>query len=380
MNFNLNEEQKMIRDMVRHFAENEIKPVADQLDRSGEFPTEIMKKLSELGVLGIPIPEEYGGIGSSFLSYIVAIEELSRACASTGVIVETHTSLGSEPILDFGTEEQKRKYLPRLASGQIIGSFGLTESNAGSDAAGMQTFAVIDGDDYVINGSKIFISNAGIADLTILFAKTDKEKGVKGISAFIVEKNTLGYIVGPPEDKLGIRASQTCALTFEDMRIPRENLLGKVNEGFKIAMHTLDGGRIAIAAQALGIAQAAFEAASEYSKQRVQFGQPIGKLQGIQWHIADMATEIQAARLLTYQAAWLKDQGLRYTKEAAMAKLFASEAASRFTSRAIQVHGGYGFMMEYPVQRHYRDAKITEIYEGTSEIQRMVIANNVLFR
>ncbi|MBS3975282.1 MAG: acyl-CoA dehydrogenase [Syntrophomonadaceae bacterium] len=378
MNFSLTEEQQMIRDMVREFAEKEIKPFAAELDRKGEFPAEIIKKLADLGVLGIPIPEEHGGSGASFLSYIIAIEELSRGCASTGVIVETHTSLGSEPILHWGTPEQKRKYLPRLASGEIIGSFGLTEPNAGSDAGGMQTTAVLDGDEYVINGSKIFISNAGASELTIVFAKTEKSSGVKGISAFIVEKNTPGYIVGSPEDKLGIRASQTCSLTFEDMRVPKENILGKPGEGFKIAMHALDGGRIAIAAQALGIAQAAFEEAIKYSKERIQFGQPIAKFQGVQWMIADMATDIQAARLLTYQAAWLKDEGQKYTKEAAMAKLYASEAAMRHTVKAVQVHGGYGYTMEYPVQRHMRDAKITEIYEGTSEVQRIVIASNIL--
>ncbi|WP_148137462.1 acyl-CoA dehydrogenase [Candidatus Formimonas warabiya] len=378
MDFHLGEEEKMIQEMVRDFVEKEVKPVAEKLDETGEFPYEIMKKLGELGLLGTVIPEEYGGSGASFLSYIVAIEELSRGCASTGVIVETHTSLAVEPILAWGTEEQKRKYLPKLATGEIIGSFGLTEPNAGSDAGGMQTTAVLDGDAYVINGSKMFISNAGVAGITILLTKTDKNLGYKGMTEFIVERDTPGYSVSAPIHKLGIKASQTCELSFDNMRVPKESVLGKPGQGFKIAMHTLDGGRIAIAAQALGIAQAAFEESVAYAKQRCQFGQPIGKFQGVQWMIADMATDIQAARLLVYHAAWLKDQRLPYSKEAAMAKLYASEAAMRHTVKAVQVHGGYGYTMEYPVQRHMRDAKITEIYEGTSEVQRMVIANHVL--
>jgi len=378
VDFHLGEEEKMIQEMVRDFVEKEVKPVAEKLDETGEFPYEIMKKLGELGLLGTVIPEEYGGSGASFLSYIVAIEELSRGCASTGVIVETHTSLAVEPILAWGTEEQKRKYLPKLATGEIIGSFGLTEPNAGSDAGGMQTTAVLDGDAYVINGSKMFISNAGVAGITILLTKTDKNLGYKGMTEFIVERDTPGYSVSAPIHKLGIKASQTCELSFDNMRVPKESVLGKPGQGFKIAMHTLDGGRIAIAAQALGIAQAAFEESVAYAKQRCQFGQPIGKFQGVQWMIADMATDIQAARLLVYHAAWLKDQRLPYSKEAAMAKLYASEAAMRHTVKAVQVHGGYGYTMEYPVQRHMRDAKITEIYEGTSEVQRMVIANHVL--
>lgn len=377
MDFRLSQEEQMIKNTIRDFAENEIKPVADELDRKAEYPAGIIKKLAELGMMGIVVPEEYGGVGSSYLSYIVAVEELSRGCASTGVIVESHTSLAIDPILNWGTDEQKRKYLPKLASGEWIGSFGLTESNAGSDAAGIQTTAVLDGDHWVINGSKIFISNGGVADLTILFAKTDTSAGIRGISAFIVEKNYDGYSAGPPEDKLGIRASHTAPLNFDNMRVPRENLLGQLNKGFKIAMHTLDGGRIAIAAQALGIVQAAYEEALRYSRERQQFGKPIGEFQAIQGILADMATEIQAARFLTYYASWLKDQGLPYSKEAAMAKLYASEAAMRHTIKAVQVHGGYGFTMAYPVQRHMRDAKITEIYEGTSEIQRMVIARSL---
>lgn len=378
MDLNFTEEEQITREMIRDFAEKEIAPIADQLDREAAYPADIMKKLADLGVLGLTIPEEYGGSGGSFLSYILAVEELARACGSTGVIVETHISLGMGPILDWGTEEQKKKYLPKLASGEIIGSFGLTETNAGSDVGGIESIAVPDGDEYVINGSKEFISNAGIAELTNIFVKTDKDAGARGITAFIVEKSTPGYSAGKPEEKLGIRASQTCPLTFEDMRVPKENLLGKPLEGFKIAMHALDGGRIGIAAQAVGIAQAAYEESVKYAQERVQFGRPIGKFQAVQAIIADMATDIKAARWLVYHAAWLKDQGQNYTKAAAMAKLFASEMAMKHTTKAVQVHGGYGYTLEYPAQRHMRDAKITEIYEGTSEVQRMVIAGNVL--
>jgi butyryl-CoA dehydrogenase len=378
MDFNPTEEQKMIRDMVRDFAEKELRPIADEIDRKSEYPAEAIKKLCELGVMGILVPEEYGGSGASYLSYILVVEELSRVCASTGVIVETHISLGTEPIIDYGTEEQRRMYLPRLAKGELIGSFALTESNAGSDSSALKTIAVRDGDEYVLNGSKMFISNAGVAGTTIVFAKTDKEApGVRGISAFIVERDTEGYIVGPPLDKLGIRASKTAILTFENMRVPKENMLGKPGEGFKIAMHALDGGRIAIASQALGIAQASYEDAIGYAKERVQFGKPISYLYAIQEIIADMATDIEAARLLTYHAAWLKETGLKYSKEASMAKLFASDAAMKHSVKAVQVHGGNGYMMEYPVQRHMRDAKITQIYEGTNEVLKMVIANNV---
>lgn len=377
MNFSLSEEQQMIRKMIRELGEKEIRPFANHLDETTEFPKETLNKLAKLGVMGIPIPREYGGAGASYLSYIIAIEELSRACASTGVTVESHTSLGTEPILFWGTEEQKNKWLPRLSSGELLSSFALTEANAGSDAGAMHTVAVLDGDEYVLNGSKVFISNGSVADLCIVMAKTEKNMGTKGISAFIVETKSPGFTAGPPEKKLGIRASKTCALTFDNVRVPKENMLGKPGQGFKIAMNSLDGGRIAIAAQALGIAQVAYEEAVQYSKERIQFNQPIGRFQGVQWMLADMVTDIQAARLLTYQAAWLKDNGQKYSKEAAMAKLFASEAAMRHTTKAVQVHGGYGYTMEYSAQRHMRDAKITEIYEGTSEVQRMVIANNL---
>ncbi|MBC7341972.1 MAG: acyl-CoA dehydrogenase [Clostridia bacterium] len=379
MDFRLSEEEELIRNTIRDFAENEVAPRAEEIDRTGEFPADLIKKLADMGMMGIPIPEEYGGGGASYMSYIVTIEELARACASTSVIVESHVSLCAEPILKFGTEEQKKKYLVPLAQGKMLGSFGLTEPNAGSDAGGMQTTAVLDGNEWVLNGSKMFISNSGVADITIVLAVTDKEKKTHGgISAFIVEADNPGYSTSAPLDKLGIRGSHTCEITLEDCRVPKENLLGEVGQGFKIAMWALDGGRIAIAAQALGIAQAAYEEAVRYSLERKQFGQPIGRFEFVQGMLADMATEIQAARLLTYYAAWLKDQGLRYTKEAAMAKLYASEAAMRHTIKNVQIHGGYGFMMEYPAQRHMRDAKITEIYEGTSEIQRIVIANNIL--
>ncbi|HOJ85226.1 MAG TPA: acyl-CoA dehydrogenase family protein, partial [Bacillota bacterium] len=303
---------------------------------------------------------------------------LSRACASTGVTVETHTSLGTEPILNWGTEEQKKKYLPRLASGEMIGSFALTEPNAGSDAGGLETVAVEEEDCWVLNGSKIFISNSGLADLCIVMAMTDKSKGTKGISAFIVETSTPGFIIGKQEDKMGIRASKTAALTFEDCRVPKENLLGKPGEGFKIALHSLDGGRVAIAAQALGIAKCAYDRALEYAKERVQFGKPIASFQAIQMMLAEMATEIQAARMLTYHAAWLKDQGERITKEAAMAKYYASSVAMKQSTNAVQIFGGYGYIRENGVERLMRDAKITEIYEGTNEIQKIVIAGQIL--
>ncbi|HOL16370.1 MAG TPA: acyl-CoA dehydrogenase [Bacillota bacterium] len=378
MDFNLTEEQLMIRESVREFAQKEVAPRAIEMDRNGEIPLELIQKMARMGFLGIPIPEEYGGEGGSFLSYIIAIEELSRACASTGVTVETHTSLGTEPILNWGTEEQKKKYLPRLASGEMIGSFALTEPNAGSDAGGLETVAVEEEDCWVLNGSKIFISNSGLADLCIVMAMTDKSKGTKGISAFIVETSTPGFIIGKQEDKMGIRASKTAALTFEDCRVPKENLLGKPGEGFKIALHSLDGGRVAIAAQALGIAKCAYDRALEYAKERVQFGKPIASFQAIQMMLAEMATEIQAARMLTYHAAWLKDQGERITKEAAMAKYYASSVAMKQSTNAVQIFGGYGYIRENGVERLMRDAKITEIYEGTNEIQKIVIAGQIL--
>jgi butyryl-CoA dehydrogenase len=378
MEFKLTEEQQLIQSMVREFAENEVLPNTLENDRLHRFPEDLIPKLAELNLLGVPFPEEHGGAGADHLSYAIVIEELSRVDASVGVIVSAHTSLGTWPIYQFGTPEQKDKYLRKLCTGENLAAFALTEPGAGTDAAAGRTTAVLDGNEWVLEGSKIFITNGGYADVYIVTAMTDPSKGTKGISAFIVEKDFPGFSVGEKEHKLGIRASSTTPLYFSNCRIPKENLLGKEGEGFKIAMQTLDGGRIGIAAQALGIAQGAFEAAVNYSKERIQFGKPISTQQAIQWMISDMAVEIDASRLLVYRAAWNKDHGLPYSKEAAMAKLFAAETSSRVASKAIQVHGGYGYTENYPVERAYRDAKITEIYEGTSEVQRMVIAANVL--
>ncbi len=378
MDFDLTEEQKMIQQMARDFAENEIKPKAQELDKTERHPAEIIQKMAELNLMGIAIPEPYGGGGADIVSYAVALEEISRGCASVGVIMSVNNSLVCDPINTFGTEEQKKTFLAPLASGKKLGCFGLTEPEAGSDAAGQKTTAVLKGNEWVINGKKNFITNGNVADYCVLMAMTDKAKGYKGISAFIVDCKAPGFAVGAVEKKLGIKASGTAELIFEDCHIPKECLLGQVGQGFYVAMNTLDGGRIGIACQALGIARAALEAAVEYSKTRVQFGQPISKLQAIQWMIADMATELDAARLLTLRAAFLKDHKQKYEKEAAMAKLFASEAASRITTKAIQVHGGYGYIQEYNVERHFRDARITEIYEGTSEIMRLVIASSIL--
>jgi len=382
MDLELNEEQEMIRKMARDFAQNEVAPVAAELDEKNEPPLANLKKMAELGFMGLAIPEEYGGIGADSVSYVIAIEEISKACASTGVILAVHNSLGSHGLVTFGTEEQKRKFLPPLASGEWIVTFGLTEPETGSDAASIRTRAVRDGDEYVLNGTKQFITSAPFAHLFIIFAVTDPARRHHGISAFVVEKGTPGFSLGREENKMGIRAASTCGLVFEDCRIPVANRLGEEGEGFKIAMASLDAGRVGIAAQAVGIAQGAYEAALAYAKERHAFGQPIAAFQGIQWMLADMATRIEASRLLTYQAALAKDRakktGERYSKEAAMAKLFASETAVWVTQKAVQIHGGYGYIKEYAVERYYRDAKITEIYEGTSEIQRIVIANQIL--
>jgi alkylation response protein AidB-like acyl-CoA dehydrogenase len=378
MDFEFSEEQKMIQQMARDFAENEVKPKAAELDKTERHPAEIIQKMAELNLMGIAIPDVYGGGGADAVSYVVALEEISRGCASVGVIMSVNNSLVCDPLNTFGTEEQKKKFLTPLASGKKLGCFGLTEPEAGSDAAAQKTTAVLQGNQWVINGKKNFITNGNVADYCVLMAMTDKSKGYKGISAFIVDCKAPGFSVGVVEKKLGIKASGTAELIMEDCRIPKENLLGEVGEGFYVALNTLDGGRIGIASQALGIARAALEAAAEYSKSRVQFGQPISKFQAIQWMIADMATELDAARLLTLRAAFLKDQKQRYEKEAAMAKLFASEAASRITTKAIQVHGGYGYIQEYNVERHFRDARITEIYEGTSEVMRLVISSAIL--
>lgn len=378
MNFGLDEKHIMLRDLYREFAENEVAPRAAEVDELEEFPCDTVEKMKDLKLFGIPFPTEYGGAGCDTLGYVIAVEELSRACATTGVILSAHTSLGAHPIYEFGTSAQKEKFLSPLADGTKLGAFGLTEPNAGTDAAGQQTVAHEDGEDYILNGSKIFITNAGYADTYIVFAMTDKSKGTRGISAFIVESDREGFSIGKKEKKMGIRGSSTCELIFENVRIPKENMLGKPSDGFKIAMKTLDGGRIGIAAQALGIAQGALDETVKYVKQREQFGRPISKFQNTQFVLADCEARISAARLLVYRAAHLKDMGKPYTVEAATAKLVASEAAMEVTNKAIQLFGGYGYTREYPVERMHRDAKITEIYEGTSEVQRMVIASSLL--
>jgi alkylation response protein AidB-like acyl-CoA dehydrogenase len=378
MHFELNEEQKLIRKMVRDFADNEVKPIAQEIDKEHRFPMETFRKMGQLGFFGLPFPEEYGGMGGDSISYAIAMEEISRACGSTAITFVAQTSLAASPIYLFGNEEQKQKYLVPLATGEKIGSFGLTEPEAGSDAGATKTTAVLDGDEWVVNGQKNFITNGSIADTVVFTAKTDPTRGTHGISSFIVEKGTPGFRPGRDEDKMGLCASITSELFFEDCRIPKENLLGNEGDGFKQFLITLDAGRIGIGAMALGLAQAAFEAALEYSKEREQFGRTICSFQAIQWMLADMATEIDAARLLVYRAAWLKDQGTRFTKEAAMAKLYASEVAERVCFKAIQIHGGYGYTREYDVERFYRDQRLCTIGEGTSEIQRLVIARVLL--
>jgi len=376
--FKLTEEQELLKKTVREFAEGEIAPKAAEMDEKEEYDLSLWSKMAEMGLTGIPYPEEYDGAGMDSLGYAIAVEELSRVCASSGVLVSAHTSLCAWPIYAFGSGDQKEKFLAPLCSGEKMGAMGLTEPAAGSDASGIKTTAVKEDGQYVLNGTKIFITNAYLADTYVVFASTDRTKGNKGIAAFIVEKGTPGFTFGKKEHKLGIRASATYELVFENCRIPAENLLGEEGQGFKIVMMTLDGGRIGIAAQALGIAQGAYEQALNYSKIREQFGKPISANQGIQWMLADMATQIEAARLLVYQAAYLKDEKQPYSKQSAMAKLFASETAMAVTTKAVQIFGGYGYTREYPVERMMRDAKITEIYEGTSEIQRVVIAANIL--
>ncbi|MDA2380723.1 acyl-CoA dehydrogenase AcdA [Bacillus cereus] len=374
MHFKLSEEHEMIRKMVRDFAKNEVAPTAAERDEEERFDRELFDQMAELGLTGIPWPEEYGGIGSDYLAYVIAIEELSRVCASTGVTLSAHTSLAGWPIFKFGTEEQKQKFLRPMAKGKKIGAYGLTEPGSGSDAGGMKTIAKRDGDHYILNGSKIFITNGGIADIYVVFALTDPESKQRGTSAFIVESDTPGFSVGKKESKLGIRSSPTTEIMFEDCRIPVENLLGEEGQGFKVAMQTLDGGRNGIAAQAVGIAQGALDASVEYARERHQFGKPIAAQQGIGFKLADMATDVEAARLLTYQAAWLESEGLPYGKESAMSKVFAGDTAMKVTTEAVQVFGGYGYTKDYPVERYMRDAKITQIYEGTQEIQRLVIS------
>lgn len=377
MQFELTDEQKMLQQMVRDFALNEVEPTAAERDEEERFDREIFDKMAELGLTGIPWPEEYGGIGSDYLSYVIAVEELSRVCASTGVTLSAHVSLASWPIYQYGTEEQKQTFLRRLAEGSALGAYALSEPGAGSDVAGMKMTAKRDGDDYILNGNKVWITNGEVADIYVVFAKTDPDAGHRGISGFIVEKGTEGFSFGKKEEKLGIRSSPTTELIFENCRIPKENLLGEEGEGFKIAMTTLDGGRSGIAAQAVGISQGALDAAIEYAKEREQFGKPIAYNQGISFKLADMATETEAARLLTYKAAWLESEGLPYSEASAMAKLYAGDTAMRTTVEAVQVFGGYGYTKDYPVERYMRDAKITQIYEGTNEIQRLVIGRSV---
>ena len=378
MDFRLKQEHLMAQKLFREFAVNEVEPIAQEIDENHRFPEETVEKMQKYGFLGIPFDKEFGGQGCDTLTYVLAIEEISKACATTGVILSAHTSLGAAPIYELGTPEQKEKFLRPLISGEKLGAFGLTEPEAGTDAAGQQTTAYLDGDEYVLNGSKIFITNAGPADIYIIFAMTDKSQGTRGISAFIVEKDTPGFEFGHREIKMGIRASATRELVFSDCRIPKENLLGREGRGFGIAMGTLDGGRIGIAAQALGIAQGALDKAIAYVKERKQFGRPIANFQNTQFTLADMATEVESARMLVYKAAVTKDTQKRYSFEAAMAKLKASEVASYVTNKAVQLHGGYGYIQDYDVERMMRDAKITEIYEGTSEVMRMVISGAVL--
>lgn len=379
MDFKLSKEQEMIRNVMKEFAECEVKPIAAEIDESSRFPRETVEKMAKYHMLGIPFPVEYGGAGGDEIAYAIAVEELSKACATTGVILSAHTSLGCWPIYKYGTEEQKQKYLVPLAKGEKLGAFGLTEPNAGTDAAGQQSIAIDMGDHYLLNGSKIFITNGGVADVFVVFAMTDRSKGTRGISAFILEKGMPGFSIGKVEDKMGIRASSTTELIFEDVKVPKENLVGKEGRGFGIAMKTLDGGRIGIASQALGIAQGALEEAITYMKERKQFGRQLYKFQGLSWMMADMKVAIESARFLVYQAAWRKQNGLPYSVEAAMAKLHAANVAMDVTTKVVQLFGGYGYTKDYPVERMMRDAKITEIYEGTSQVQQMVISGS-LFR
>ncbi|WP_416147799.1 acyl-CoA dehydrogenase [Salipaludibacillus sp. HK11] len=378
MNFQLTEEQDMIRKVVRDFAKNEVEPSAADRDEEERFDRAIFDQMGELGLTGIPWPEEYGGIGGDYISYVVAVEELSRVCASTGVMLSAHLSLAGWPIYTFGTEEQKQRFLRPMAEGKKLGAYGLTEPSSGSDAANMKTTAKRDGDDYILNGSKIFITNGGEADTYVVFAMTAADEKHKGCTAFIIEKGMPGFTMGKKERKLGIRSSPTLEIIFDEVRVPEANRLGEEGEGFKIAMMTLDGGRNGIAAQAVGIAQGALDAAVDYAKERKQFGKPIGAHQGIAFKLADMATKVEASRLLTYQAAWKESEKLPYGKESAMSKLFAGDSAMEVTTEAVQVFGGYGYTKDYPVERYMRDAKITQIYEGTNEVQRLVIAKMLL--
>ena len=378
MDFQLTKEQEFVRKMVREFATEEVEPLAADIDQEHRFPEETVEKMAKYGLLGVPFPTKYGGAGGDSVSYAITVEELSKKCASTGVICSAHTSLCCWPIFKWGNEDQKMKYLPDLLSGKKLGAFGLTEPNAGTDAAGQQTRAEQDGDFWVLNGAKVFITNGGYADVFVVMAMTDKSKGTKGITAFIVEKGDEGFSIGKTEDKMGICASSTTELIFQNCKIPKDRMLGGLGKGFKVAMSTLDGGRIGIASQALGIAQGALDVTVEYMKSRKQFGKKLSQMQALQFEVADLATRIEAARLLVYQAADMKEKGLPYSKQSAMAKLFAAETAMHVTTKCVQLHGGYGYTKDYPVERMMRDAKITEIYEGTSEVQKIVIGASVL--
>jgi butyryl-CoA dehydrogenase len=377
MELKLTEEQRILQEMVRDFAKNEVAPKAEHIDRSGDYPKEIIGKLGELGLMGVEVPAEWGGAGMDPLCYAIAIEELSAASAAVGVIVSAHNSLCVSPIAKFGTDAQKEKYLKPLASGKMLGCLGLTEPSAGSDAAAVKTKAELKGDKWVLNGTKLFITNGKEAGVAVIIARTENDPGHRGLSAFIVPKDAPGFSLGKQEEKLGIHGSSTMELIFENCEIPKDHLLGERGKGFGVAMYTLDGGRIGIAAQAVGIARAAYEASVSFAKERVQFGKPIASFQAIQWMVANMAVEIDAARLLVWRAAWMKKEKLPYSQESAMAKLYAAEVAQKVVVDAVQVHGGYGYVKDYPVERYYRDAKITSIYEGTSEVQRIVIANNI---
>ncbi|WP_400162222.1 acyl-CoA dehydrogenase [Brevibacillus sp. TJ4] len=378
MDLQLTNEQLMMQRMVRDFAQKEIAPLIPLMEETHQFPRQLVSKMGAMGLMGIPVPEEWGGAGADFLSYILAIHEISKVSATVGVILSVHTSVGTNPILYFGTKSQKQKYVPRLAAGEYLGAFALTEPHAGSDAGSIRTTAVRKGDHYILNGNKVFITNGGEADTYITFAVTDSSSGRKGISAFIVDKDTPGFHVGKREQKMGLHGSHTTELILEDAAVPAENLLGAEGDGFTIAMANLDKGRIGIAAQALGIAEAAVQLSTQYAKERTQFGQPIGRLQGVSFKLADMATKAEAARLLVYRAAWLCSQGLPCSKESSMAKRFATDTAMELAIEAVQIFGGYGYTKEYPVERLFRDAKVTQIYEGTNEIQRLVIAKHLI--
>ena len=378
MDFRLTKEQKMIQTMVRDFTDSEIRPIAQEIDASGEFPWVTIKKMAKLNMMGLAVPKEYGGAGVDAISYAIAIEEIAKVCASTSVIMAVHNSVCCYPIYLFGTDAQKEKFLKPLAAGEKLGAFALTEPSAGSDAGAVRTIAKLEGDEYVLNGNKIFITSGSEADIALIIASTDPSQGVRGLSAFLVEKGTPGYTYGTIEDKMGVRASATTELVFDNCRIPKDNLLGQEGKGFKIGMTTLDASRMGIAAQAVGIAQGALNESIKYAKEREQFGRPIGKFQAIQWMLAEMSTKIEAARFLVHHAAYLKEEGKPFTKESAMAKLYASKIAREVTSDAVQIHGGYRYTKDYAVERFYREAKITEIYEGTSEVQKMVIAREAM--